>query len=82
MEPPPEVTFTMRGVCLDFLRSGAKASTIRKGPVALVWKHCAIASAVEVEIVPTAALLTSASSLKELVSTIVYEIENQSNRGA
>lgn len=55
----------MRGVLFDFLRRGAKASTIKKGPVELVWKHCAICSAGEPEGQPIAALLTSASILKK-----------------
>jgi hypothetical protein len=33
MEPPPELTLTTRGVLLDFLRSGAKDSSINRGPV-------------------------------------------------
>lgn len=74
MEPPPEVIFTIRGVVLGFLRSGAKASTIRKDPVALVWKHCAICPVAEPDGQSIAALLTSASSLKMLVSTPINRL--------
>lgn len=67
MEPAPEETLTIRGVPMDFLRSGAKASTTKKGPVALVRKHIARSSAaLPVELLPsppTPALLTIASSL-------------------
>ena len=58
----------MRGVRLEFLRRGAKASTVRKGPVELVWKHCAICEAGDPEGQPRAALLTSTSNLKTMVS--------------
>lgn len=57
---------------MDFLRSGAKASTINKGPVALVWKHCAICSASGAVGLAMAALLTSASSLSRMVTKIQW----------
>lgn len=66
MEPAPELTFMMRGVVVDFLRRGTKASTTKRGPVALVWKCCAMESertSGASFVVDIAALLTSASSL-------------------
>lgn len=67
MEPAPEDTLMMRGVPIDFLRSGANASTTKYGPAAFVRKHIARSSAgLPVELrpsPPTAALLTIASSL-------------------
>ena len=68
MEPAPEVTLITRGVPVDFWRRGAKVSSIKRGPVALVWKACDIFSASVPEGMPMAALLTSASSLMRLVS--------------
>ena len=44
--------------------------------MALVWKHCANCSAGEPEGQPIAALLTSASSLKRLVSASRKELDN------
>lgn len=63
MEPAPLVTLTMRGVTLDFWRRGAKHSPVRRGPVALVWKHWVIWEESEPGFRPIAALLTKASSL-------------------
>lgn len=66
MEPAPELTFMMRGVVADFLRRGRKYSTIRRGPVALVWKCCAMLSeraSGASFIVDIAALFTRTSSL-------------------
>ena len=68
MEPAPEVTLITRGMPFDFWRSGAKDSSIKRGPVVLVWKACDIFSASEPVGMPMAALLTSASSLIKLVS--------------
>ncbi len=70
MEPAPELTLTTRGVALDFLSSGAKNSSINRGPVALVWKHCDICCASGPGTTATAALLTSASTLVRLVSKV------------
>jgi len=64
-DPAPEDTLMIRGVLVDFLSSGANASTIMKGPVELVWKHCPHCSSTEdPESEPIAALLTRISSLK------------------
>lgn len=79
MEPAPLVTLTTRGVALDFLRSGAKDSSINRGPVALVWKHCAIFWAIEPGGPAMAALLTSASSLVRLVNKLYKELRRRRN---
>ena len=66
IDPPPDETLMILGVPFDFLRTEINASTTRKGPVALVWKHCANCSAGEPDGQPMAALLTSESSLTKI----------------
>lgn len=65
IDPAPELTFRIRGVFDDFLRSGIKASTMRRGPVALVWKQEDICSEREPVGNAMAALLTMASRLAD-----------------
>ena len=74
-EPAPEVTLTTRGMLRDFFRRGAKASTIRRGPVVLVAKACDMfCPGVPVVLTPAmAALLTRPSSLVGWVSDVQEE---------
>ena len=63
MDPAPELTLTIRGVPLDFLSSGAKASPMSKGPTALTVKQRDICFTSESSEKATAALFTRASIL-------------------
>jgi hypothetical protein len=66
IEPAPLVTFMMRGVPLDFARSGAKAATVMAGPTVFVTNVVVSCSARDVESIASpviAALLTRASML-------------------
>ena len=70
-DPQPLQIFTTRGGPWDFFMSGAKVSSISKGPVAFVWKAVAICCAEEPEGKAMAALLTNASSRSCLLSTLL-----------
>ena len=67
MEPAPDETLMIRGVLpysFDFNKRGAKASTVRRTPVALVANEIAMPSDRLPPGQPMAALLTRASSLE------------------